>query len=25
MRSRAFIIGDVNREENRVVYVSVDN
>jgi neutral ceramidase len=25
MRSRAFIIGDVDREENRVVYVSVDN
>ncbi|CAF1335658.1 unnamed protein product [Rotaria sordida] len=25
MRSRAFIIGDINREENRVVYVSVDN
>jgi neutral ceramidase len=25
MRSRAFIIGDVNIPENRVVYVSVDN
>ena len=25
MRSRAFIIGDVTRKENRVVYVSVDN
>jgi neutral ceramidase len=25
MRSRAFIIGDVNHEENRVVYVSTDN
>ncbi|CAF4158777.1 unnamed protein product, partial [Rotaria magnacalcarata] len=25
MRSRAFIIGDVNKEENRVVYVSADN
>jgi neutral ceramidase len=25
MRSRAFIIGDVNKTENRVVYVSVDN
>jgi neutral ceramidase len=25
MRSRAFIIGDLNKEENRVVYVSVDN
>lgn len=25
MRSRAFIIGDVNKEENRVVYVSTDN
>lgn len=25
MRSRAFIIGDFNKRENRVVYVSVDN
>lgn len=25
MRSRAFIVGDVNREGNRVVYVSTDN
>ena len=25
MRSRAFIIGDVHQETNRVVYVSVDN
>ena len=25
MRSRAFIIGDVNKQENRIVYVSVDN
>jgi len=25
MRSRAFIIGDINKQENRVVYVSVDN
>ncbi|CAF0953094.1 unnamed protein product [Adineta steineri] len=25
MRSRAFIIGDPNKEANRVVYVSVDN
>ncbi len=25
MRSRAFIIGDWNEEEHRIVYVSVDN
>ena len=25
MRSRAFIIGDVNQQENRIVYVVVDN